>query len=154
MKYDFDEVKKNMCRLVYMCVDVICVYIHVHISQLLFSFSVVSDSFVSTWTVTCQDPLSMGFPRQEQCCRLPCPSLGDLSDPGIKPRSPALADEFFTAEPNGKPTLRIHTLNKNGKKKCFGFIYMFVHMCVCVCVYVSLALFVLEPSEVSGSLSL
>ena len=70
MKYDFDEVKKNMCRLVYMCVDVICVYIHVHISQLLFSFSVVSDSFVSTWTVTCQDPLSMGLSSGLGCCVL------------------------------------------------------------------------------------
>ena len=26
--------------------------------------SVVSDSFVTPWTVACQAPLSMGFPRQ------------------------------------------------------------------------------------------
>ena len=29
------------------------------------SRSVVSDSFVTPWTVACQAPLSMGFPREE-----------------------------------------------------------------------------------------
>ena len=42
------------------------------------------------WTVTHQAPLSMEFSREEYRSGLPCPSLGDLSDPGIKPRSPAL----------------------------------------------------------------
>ena len=32
---------------------------------LLFSCSVVSDSFATPWTVVCQAPLPMGFPRQE-----------------------------------------------------------------------------------------
>ena len=32
-----------------------------------FSHSVVSDSFATPWTVACQAPLSMGFPRQESC---------------------------------------------------------------------------------------
>ena len=31
-----------------------------------------------------------GFSRQEHWSRLPCPPPGDLPDPGIKPRSPAL----------------------------------------------------------------
>ena len=31
------------------------------------------------------------------------PSPGDLSDPGIKPVSPALVGVFFTTEPTGKP---------------------------------------------------
>ena len=35
-------------------------------------------------------PLSMGFSRQEHWSELPCPSPGDLPDPGIEPRSPAL----------------------------------------------------------------
>ena len=43
----------------------------------------------------------MGFPRQEYWSRLPFPTPGDLSDPGIKPRSPALGGGFFTAEPPG-----------------------------------------------------
>ena len=37
-----------------------------------------------------EDPLSMGFPRQEYRSGLPLPSSRDLPDPGIKPTSPAL----------------------------------------------------------------
>ena len=36
----------------------------------------------------------MGFPRQEYWSGLPFPSLGDLSDPGIEPRSPTLQADF------------------------------------------------------------
>ena len=49
------------------------------------------------WTVACQAPLSMGFFRQEYWSGLPFPSPGDLPNPGIKPRSPALqADDLPT----------------------------------------------------------
>ena len=34
------------------------------------------------WTLACQVPLSMGFSRQEYWSGLPCPSPGDLPDPG------------------------------------------------------------------------
>ena len=37
-----------------------------------------------------QAPLSMGFPRQEYLSGLPFPSPGDLPDPGIEPKPPAL----------------------------------------------------------------
>ena len=50
----------------------------------------MSDSFVTPWTVAHQGPLSMGCPKQEDWSGLPFPSLGDLSDPGIEPVSPAL----------------------------------------------------------------
>ena len=40
-------------------------------SLLLFSGSAVSDSFAAPWTVACQAPLSLGFPRQEYCSGLP-----------------------------------------------------------------------------------
>ena len=46
--------------------------------------------------VACQDPLSMGFPRQEYWSGLPFPPPGNLPDPGIEPTSPELAGEFFT----------------------------------------------------------
>ena len=55
---------------------------------------------VTPWTVAPQAPLSMGFSRQEYWSELPCPSPGNLPDPGIKPASPtspALADGFFTS---------------------------------------------------------
>ena len=47
------------------------------------------------WTVDCQVPLSMGFSRQEYWSGLPCPTLGDLPDPGMKPVSPALQTDSF-----------------------------------------------------------
>ena len=37
------------------------------------------------WTVVLQGPLSMGFFRQEYCCRLPCPHPGDLRTQGLNP---------------------------------------------------------------------
>ena len=57
-----------------------------------------SDMFdsVTPWTVAHQAPLSMEFSRQEYWSGLPCPPPGDLPDPGIKPRFPALQVDFFT----------------------------------------------------------
>ena len=46
--------------------------------------------FATPWTVAHQAPLSMGFSRQEYWSRLPFPSPGDLPNPGIEPRSPAV----------------------------------------------------------------
>ena len=45
----------------------------------------------------------MGFCRQEYWSGLPFPSPGNLSDPGITPRSPALQTGTLTSEPPGKP---------------------------------------------------
>ena len=59
--------------------------------------------FTAPWTARPQAPLSMGFSRQEYWSRLPFPSPGDLSDPGIEPRSPALQADALTSEPPGKP---------------------------------------------------
>ena len=47
-------------------------------------------TLVTPQTVVCQAPVSMAFSRQEYWSGLPFPSPGDLPDPGIKPRSPAL----------------------------------------------------------------
>ena len=46
--------------------------------------------FATLRTVAHQAPPSMGFSRQEYWSGLPFPSPGDLPDPGIEPRSPAL----------------------------------------------------------------
>ena len=45
----------------------------------------------------------MGFSRQEYWSGWPFPSPGDLSDPGIKPRSPALQADSLLSEPPGSP---------------------------------------------------
>ena len=47
--------------------------------------SVLSDSLQLPWTITHQAPPSMGFSRQEYWSTLPCPSPGDLPDPGSNP---------------------------------------------------------------------
>ena len=55
--------------------------------------------FVTPWTVARQAPSLLKFSGQEYWSGLPCPSLGDLPDPGIEPASPvssALAGSFFT----------------------------------------------------------
>ena len=46
--------------------------------------------FVTPWTVALQSPLSMGFSKHEYWSGLPFLSSGDLLDPGIKPKAPAL----------------------------------------------------------------
>ena len=46
--------------------------------------------FVTPWTVAHQVPPSIGFSRQEYWSGLPFLSLGDLPNPGIEPRYPAL----------------------------------------------------------------
>ena len=51
-----------------------------------------------------QAPLSEELSRQEYWSGLPFPSPEELPDPEIKSGSPALAGEFFTTEPPGKPT--------------------------------------------------
>ena len=56
-----------------------------------------------SWTTAYQASLSMEFSRQEYCSGLPFPSLGDLSNPGIEPRSPVLQEDSLLCEPPGKP---------------------------------------------------
>ena len=46
--------------------------------------------FATPQTTTCQDPLSMGSPRQECWHGLPFASPGDLPNPGIEPMSSEL----------------------------------------------------------------
>ena len=75
----------------------------------------MSDPFMTPWTVACQAPLSMEFPRQECWSELPLSSPSDLPTLGIEPGSPALAGGFFTTAPPGKP------IYHNTLKKLFYF---------------------------------
>ena len=59
--------------------------------------------FVTPWTVAYKAPLSMEFSGQEYWSGLPFPSPGDLPNPGIKPRSPALQADSLPSELPGKP---------------------------------------------------
>ena len=56
--------------------------------------------FATPWTVAYHAPPSMGFSRQEYWSGLLFPSPGDLPNPGIEPRSPALQADALPSEPN------------------------------------------------------
>ena len=58
---------------------------------------------MTPWTVAHQVPLSWGFSRQEYWSGLLCPPSGDLLNPRIEPRSPALQADSLPSEPPGKP---------------------------------------------------
>ena len=68
---------------------------------------------VSQWFLTLchptdcspQAPLCMEFSRQEYCSGLPFLSPGDLPNPGIEPRSPALQVDFLPSESPAKPNM-------------------------------------------------
>ena len=68
------------------------------------SWSVMCELFVTPWIIAHLAPLFMGSSGQEYWSRLPFPPPRDPPNPGVKPASPALAGEFFTTEPPGKPT--------------------------------------------------
>jgi len=72
----------------------------------------VSDS-VTPWTVAYQASPSVGFSRQEFWSGLPFPSPGDLPNPGIEPRCPAMQADALPSEPQGK-TLHY---SRSGSKK-------------------------------------
>ena len=63
---------------------------------------IVSDS-ATPWTVAHQAPLSIRFSSQEYWSGYPFPPSGDLPNPGIEPRSPALQEDSLWSEPPGKP---------------------------------------------------
>ena len=53
----------------------------------------------TSWTIQ-----SMEFSRPEYCSGYPFTSPGDLPNPGIKPRSPAMQEDSLPAESQRKPT--------------------------------------------------
>ena len=62
------------------------------------------------WTIAHQAPLSMEFSRKEYWNGLPFPSPGDLPNPGIEPRSPALQADALSSEPPGKLKKNTHNI--------------------------------------------
>ena len=62
--------------------------------------------FAIPWTVVYQASRSMGFfSRQEYWSGLPFPSPGDLPEPGIELRSPALQAALYPLSHQGSPNL-------------------------------------------------
>ena len=74
-----EEVCVHACVCVYVCV---CMCVCVCICML--SHFVMFDFLQPLWTVSCQDPLSKEFSRQEYWSGLPFPTSVGLTEPGIK----------------------------------------------------------------------
>ena len=70
------------------------------------SVSLVMSDSVTVWIIAHKTPLSMGFSRHEYWSGLPYPLPGDLSNPGIEPRSLTLEADCLPSEPPGKPHSR------------------------------------------------
>ena len=86
---------------------------------------VVSNSFVTPWTVACQAPLSMEFSRQAYWSGLTFPSQGDLSSPGIKPESPAVQADSLPAESSTDTTGSLSSLLSWALKPISGLLLLF-----------------------------
>ena len=71
-------------------------------------------TFAMPRTVAYQAPPSMGFSRQEYQSGLPFPSPGDLPDPGIEPRSPALQADALPSEPHEFKLANLFPWNRKG----------------------------------------
>ena len=71
------------------------------------SHLVMSDSFATPGTVSCQAPLSMGLPPKEYWGGLPLPTSGDFLDPGIKPTSPVAPADSLSLSHQGSPDLSL-----------------------------------------------
>ena len=84
--------------------------------------------FVTPWTVAHQAPPSMGFSRQEYWSGLPFPFPGDLPDPGIEPRFPALQADALPSELLGKPVSNTCTKLRVCKFVCFYAIKSHIHI--------------------------
>ena len=106
--------------------DCVCVYVHTHTHTHMYTRTYTHTPFLEVGTeglrrdicmlsrchvqlcnpmdcIVCQAPLSMEFSRQEYWSGLPCPLSGDLPNPGIEPRSPALQPDSLLSGPPGKP---------------------------------------------------
>ena len=79
--------------------------------------------FAIPWAIAYLAPPSMEFSRQEYWSVFPFPSPGDLLNPGIKPRSPALQVDALLSESSGGICLWnhlvLHFLLRSGTRwKC------------------------------------
>ena len=71
------------------------------------SHAVVSDSLQLCGLIAHQALLSVEFSRQEYWSGLSFPSSGELSDPGIKPGSPALQADALPSQLLGSPSISL-----------------------------------------------
>ena len=68
----------------------------------------------------------MEFSRPEYWRGQPFPSPGDLPNPGIEPRSPALQADSLPAEPQGKPYFPKFLNNYNKLFEPLGYSFIII----------------------------
>ena len=86
--------QSSLCHQVYACM---CVCVSTCDLTVVVQLLSCVQLFATPWTVAYQD--TMEFSRQAYWSGLPCPSPGDLPNPGIEPTSlisPTFAGESFT----------------------------------------------------------
>ena len=92
--YKYSDFKQHTCIIAqFLWISGVWVWLHWVLCFRVSHETVVKMSArlgVSSKGLTDQAPPSMEFSRQEYWSGLPFPSPGDLPDPGIEPRSPAL----------------------------------------------------------------
>ena len=76
------------------------------------------------WTVARQAPLSMGMLQARILEWVPCPLPGNLPNPGIEPRSPALQVDSLPCEPPGKPLRSLVAIFPTMEKAQQGMIWI------------------------------
>ena len=77
-------------------------------------------TLVTPWTIAHHARLFMGFSRYEYWSRLPFSSPGDLSNPGIKPRSPPIGVSWTLSK-----YLKLHMKSNGESLKRFFFLRFF-----------------------------
>ena len=77
-------------------------------------------SSTTAWTVVCQAPVCMGFPRQESWSGLPSSPSEELPDPGIEPTTPAWQVGSLPLSHLGNPCICLCVY------MCVHFLYPFI----------------------------
>ena len=82
-------------------------YIHIYVCMYIYiCYAVFNNSVFNYLQPHGLQPARLlctrGFSRQDHWSGLPCPPPGDLPNPGIKPRSPALWVDSLPTKPPGK----------------------------------------------------
>ena len=98
--------------------------------------------FATPWTLAHQAPLSMGILQARILKWWPCPSPGDLPNPGIEPRSFTLQVDSLPFEPSGKLKsaiylyIYIHThIYIHIYLYIYTYIYIYIHIYLSIYIY-------------------
>ena len=94
------------------------------------SHSVVSDSLRPHGLQPTRLLCPWGFSRQEHWSGWPCPPLGHLPNPGIKPSLPHCRRICYHLSHQGSPL------------ELYRCVYIYTYMCVCVCIYLFISIYI------------